>query len=408
MISNLERFWLSRYIRTPKRSFLQFGFLFMIVGIILSVSILSAGLNLFEGYQHTLKSLTLNTVSHISIASVSERSLPGSRGQEARQLLLQQQEVKSVYPILTNSVMMQRGAKVRGCYLKAYDPLASQGASYHDYISAGSAALREGKIIIGYYLAEELGLKVGDFASVVYPQLEKITPLGFYPSQRTFEISGIYRSGFYEYDRSLILCSRQSAEELLGIKDRITYLEVYLHDKYLDKADDLSEKFEELVGQDLYITNWKAQNQGLFRLIVLEKWLIFILFSFLVLIAGLNVVSAVTALIYDKKAEIAILKAFGAKDRIIARLFNLRIALTCIFSIIIGQILGTIISFVIVKQGFYQLKGEVYFIDQISMRITPLNQLAIFLVATMMCYVCIVVPLRQIAKMQIIDILRNK
>jgi len=410
MITQLERFWFNRYMREPYRTLFSFGFLFMIIGIVLSVTILSSGLNLFEGYQRTLKKLTLDTIAHISISSASERTMELYETELFNEVLKQQKEVKSVFPVLTNSVMMQHDNKVRGCYLKSYQEADLPRATFWKYVSAPTPkqTIAYGHIIVGYHLAKELGLDVGDTTAIVYPQLERVTPMGFYPSERKAVISGLYRSGFYEYDRGLILCRMDFASELLGSKDRITYIDIELHDRYIDKAERISTKFEALIPEQYYASPWNVHNQGLFRLIILEKWLIFILFSFLVLIAGINVISTVTALIYEKKAEIAVMKTLGATDRVIRRLFYYRIALVCVASVLIGQLLGVLSSWAVVKQGFYQLKGEVYFIDTLAMHISPINQLAIFLVATMMCFACIFIPLKQISKLQIIDVLRNK
>ncbi len=140
----------------------------------------------------------------------------------------------------------------------------------------------------------------------------------------------------------------------------------------------------------------------------MEKWLIFIIFSFLVLIAGINVISTVTTLILDKKNEIAVLKTVGSHARSIKRIFVLQTGLVSVLSIILGQLFGMLLSFLVEKQHFYKLKGDVYFIDSLKASISPVNQLVIFGAAFMIVFLCIHFPLKQIDKQQIIEILRNQ
>jgi lipoprotein-releasing system permease protein len=152
---------------------------------------------------------------------------------------------------------------------------------------------------------------------------------------------------------------------------------------------------------------WTLFSAGLLRLVSMEKWLIFIIFSFLVLIAGINVISAVSTIIIDKKHEIAVLKTLGASSFTIKRLLSFQVGLVALAAIITGQVLGAGLSYLIEKQSFYRLKGDVYFIDSIKTSISPLNQLIIFIVSTLLVFVCIRYPLKQIDKQQIIQLLRN-
>ncbi|MDZ4121215.1 MAG: ABC transporter permease, partial [Candidatus Cloacimonadaceae bacterium] len=270
---------------------MRFSFAFMILGIIVSVGILSAGLNLFEGYEQTLKAILLDSMSHISIHDVTADYLSEPDAQELVSQLSQNKDISAVYPMLTSSVMVSGNGNVRGCQLKAYQTDGMK-APYAKYVSEGSAELSDNHVIIGYYLARELSLAMGDTLQVVYPNLDRITPLGFYPSSRNFIISGIYQSGYYEYDRSLIISTKASADELLLTRGKFSYLEVRLNPAQIEKADAISRDMERSLGMSFIAIPWTVYNQGLFRLIMVQKWLIFIVFCFMVLIAGLNVVSA--------------------------------------------------------------------------------------------------------------------
>ncbi len=407
-LSPLERFFIGRYLSHPRIYLLRFSFAFMILGIVLSVGILGAGLNLFEGYERTLKTLLLDSMSHISIQRYNGEHLGSEDIASLKALISDQREIETAVPVFNATIMASHEGVVRGCQLKAYEPSSDQTLPFEKYVSEGSAKLSGDGIIVGFYLAKELGLHLGDMLMLVYPQFDRISAMGMYPSSRSFRIDGIYQSGYYEYDRSLILASKAIADELVFSSGKYSYLEIRLKANQIDKATSLGREIERKIDQDFLAIPWTAYNQGLFRLIVIEKWLIFIIFSFLVLISGLNVVSAVTTVIYDKKNEIAILQTIGADNSVIKKLLYLRIALVCLISIILGQVLGVLLSWFVVKQNFYTLKGDVYFIDRLVMHVSPLNQLIIFVCAATMIYICIRVPLKYINRMEVIEVLRHK
>lgn len=406
-LSPIERFYLQRYFHKPGLYLFRFSFAFMILGIVLSVGILGAGLNLFEGYERTLKTLLLDSMSHISIQNPLGENLAETDVERISKVLTAQNETASATGVLSSSVMAVKDGVVRGCNLKAYS-MSSGEQPYQKYIQSGSAVLPPGHIIIGYHLAKELALSLGDTLQVVYPQLGRISAMGMYPGSRFFTIGGIYQSGYYEYDRSLLICNKENADELLSLSGQYSYIEVRLKTSYIDKAPKLASEYESLIGKEFMAVPWTVYNQGLFRLIVIEKWLIFIIFSFLVLISGLNVVSAVTTVLYDRKNEIAILKTIGTTDSILKKLLYHRLAFTGITAILLGQIFGMLLSWAAVKQNFYTLKGDVYFIDRLVMHISPLNQLIIFVSAAFIVIICIRVPLARINRMEIIEILRQK
>lgn len=148
-------------------------------------------------------------------------------------------------------------------------------------------------------------------------------------------------------------------------------------------------------------------NTTLLSMVRMQKWLIFIVFSFLVLIAGINVISGVLTLILDKRNEIAVLKALGAGASTIRNILAYQVTLVCLISVIVGQLFGFLLSWIVVRQNIYKLKGEVYFIDRLELYISPFNQAVIFIVAALLIILCIRIPLRRIDRMRTIDLLRN-
>ncbi len=400
-----ERLFLQRYVSDPKRNFLRFSFLFMILGIVISVGILSAALNLFEGYERALKSVLLDSFAHIRVVSAGVEPLTASEADEALKKLSEQAEIRSAVPVLSSSLLAQNGNKARGGMMQAYSWENGNENIFAKYVKKGSAEIAPGNVILGHYLAQDLGLALGDTVTVSFPRLDMITPLGMYPNQRALTVSGIYNSGFYEYDRSLLIGDLEDLRALSGIESGFSSLELRLHNKYADSAPALAHRYNSILGKDAYAM--PVINTSLLSLVRMQKWLIFIVFSFLVLIAGINVISGVLTLMLDKRAEIAVLKALGASSKTVQHILGWQVTLVCLASVILGQLFGLLISWGIANQNIYKLKGEVYFIDKLEIYASPLNQIIIFAVASLLIWFCIRIPLRRVNRMRVIDLLRN-
>lgn len=376
----------------------------MVLGIMLSVSILSAGLHLFQGYESTLKKLLLDSFAHVGISSSTGALLSQDQVSTACGLISAQDDVMSCVPSLNFQLMAQSGDKLRAASLRAYAP--AQNHSYAKYIKAGRADIGIKEVIVGHYLLQELGLALGDSISLNYPRLDQITPLGIPSATDKYQVAGIYRSGYYENDRGIVICSLPDARALMMVPDGFSKIEVHLKDA--EKAGIRAAQYVESLGFDYVAIPWNYYAESLLRLVAMEKWLIFIVFSFLVLIAGINVISTVTTIIIDQKAEIAVLKTLGASSRCIRRLLIYRVGIVGILSVFAGQIFGVLLSWFVEKQSFYRLKGDVYFIDTLGAQITLPNLLIVFLVSGMLVFICILIPLKQIEKLQIIEIIRNQ
>lgn len=400
-----ERLFIGRYISDPKRNLLRFSFLFMILGIVISVGILTAALNLFEGYERALKSVLLDSFAHIRVYGAGAGSLPDSLATATLEKLSPRPEIRSAVPVLSSNLMAQNGGKARGGMMQAYATGKGEAAIHAKYVAQGSAQVAPGEVILGHYLARDLGLALEDTVLVSFPRLDLITPLGMYPNQRSLKVTGIYNSGFYEYDRSLMIGSLADLRALSGLASGFSNIELHLGNAFADDAQRLAAEYDQLIGPAVYAA--PVVNTTLLSMVKMQKWLIFIVFSFLVLIAGINVISGVLTLILDKRNEIAVLKALGAGAGTVRNILGYQITLVCLASVILGQLFGFLLSWLIVRQNIYKLKGDVYYIDRLELYVSPFNQVLIFAVAALLVTLCVRIPLRRIDRMRTIDLLRN-
>src|SRR6266851_2271039 len=226
---------------------------------------------------------------------------------------------------------------------------------------AGSAAQAVPPIVIGKDLSETIGVKVGDGVLVTSPQGE-LTPLGLVPRYQRFQVVGIFKSGFYQYDSSYAFVRLKDAQKLFSEPDLISVISFKVDDLY--HADRVGREIEAAAGKGFQTTNWMEQNRELFRALKLEQIVTFIVLALIVCVAALNILIALTMMVMEKTRDIAVLMSFGVKAEQVRRIFLLQGLLISVIGTVLGLILGYGLSWV---GGHYPfpLNAEVYSIDHL-------------------------------------------
>jgi lipoprotein-releasing system permease protein len=247
-------------------------------------------------------------------------------------------------------------------------------ASHDAHLSAmrpreGSAAGADGApdsvavppIVIGKDLAETLGVKVGDGVLVTSPQ-GALTPFGLVPRYQRFQVVGIFKSGFYQYDSSYAFVRLTDAQKLFSEPDLISVISFKVDDLY--HADRVGREIEAAAGKGFQTTNWMEQNRELFRALKLEQIVTFIVLALIVCVAALNILIALTMMVMEKTRDIAVLMSFGVTGSQVRRIFLLQGFLISVIGTVLGLILGYGLSWV---GGHYPfpLNAEVYSIDHL-------------------------------------------
>jgi lipoprotein-releasing system permease protein len=216
-------------------------------------------------------------------------------------------------------------------------------------------------IVIGKDLAETIGVKVGDAVLVTSPQGE-LTPLGLVPRYQRFQVVGIFKSGFYQYDSSYAFVRLKDAQKLFSEPDLISVISFKVDDLY--HADRVGREIEAAAGKGFQTTNWMEQNRELFRALKLEQIVTFIVLALIVCVAALNILIALTMMVMEKTRDIAVLMSFGVKAEQVRKIFLLQGLLISAIGTVLGLILGYGLSWV---GGHYPfpLNAEVYSIDHL-------------------------------------------
>ncbi len=408
-MNKLVLYFLKKYIFSPKKEWLRFDSIFMVMGIIISVATLTVALSIFEGYETVLKKTILGVNSHIYFFNSDNKNLNKDHLILLSTFLEEQPEVESFAEVIITQAMASYEKRIKGAILRGIDwKQQDQPTSYKKYVFDGRYELKEkNDIVVGYKLAEELNAKIGDSIKLISPMNSKITPLGLKPKQQEFRIVGLYKSGMYEYDSKYIFLDLNAAADFCSIEDEYSMLEVKLYPEYIEKADYLSYKWEFDLEYKFQIRSWIAFNSNLFSLLKVEKWVIFIILSFLVLIASFNVVSSVSTSIIEKRKELGILKAYGTSNKILKKIFIGKTLIISLLAVSLGQVSGMLIAEFLSWQTFYMLKGDVYFLERINVSFNFMSWMIVLFTSMIIVFITSLIPLKQITKLEITDILRN-
>jgi len=245
-------------------------------------------------------------------------------------------------------------------------------------------------IIVGRELASNLHLAVGDEVRVVSP-FGSLGPLGPIPKTRMFRVAAVFYSGMYEYDTKYAYVTIPVAQRFFNYRgDAITSIEVRLRD--VDRSDDVLRAVMPLARpHQLRVRDWKELNQNLFRALKLEKLMIFLLLTVAIIVASFAIVATLLLLVTEKGREIAVLKAMGASDGFITRVF------LCVGGLIgvVGALLGTtaalVVSLMAQRVGI-PLDPEVYYIERLPVLIAPTDYLLVFVTSVLICLVAATFP----------------
>jgi lipoprotein-releasing system permease protein len=215
-------------------------------------------------------------------------------------------------------------------------------------------------IVIGQDMAETLGAKVGDGVLVTSPQGE-LTPLGLVPRYQRFQVAGIFKSGFYQYDSSYAFLRLVDAQRLFSEPDLISVISFKVDDLY--HADRVGRAIEDAAGKGFQTTNWMEQNRELFRALKLEQVVTFIVLALIVCVAALNILIALTMMVMEKTRDIAVLMSFGVRSDQVRRIFLLQGLLISVIGTVLGLIAGYGLSWLGGHYRFIRLDAAVYSID---------------------------------------------
>ena len=387
-----------RYLRAKRRNgFISFISFSSILMFMIGVTALITTIAVMTGFQEELRNRILSMVAHATVEGVDG---PLQEWPKAIALSGQDARVLGAAPYVEREAMIQ-GARVQGAMLRGVLPDREPKVSdiAHKMVRGNLGDLRAGEfnIILGRELATWLGVAVGDKVTVYVPEFSN-TPVGVLPKMRRFTVTGIFEVGAQEYDFGLALIHMQDAQKLTRLGDGVTGVRLKLDDIWdaWSVARNLADRMDGLYR----VRDWTRDNENFFRSLKMEKTVMFILLSLLVLVAAVGLVSSLVMLVYDKQSDIAIMRTMGLSPRSVTGIFvvqglvvgSMGIGLGVVSGVLLSLNLNHIVHWIEGLTGSELMPADVYYISGVPTVVEAGDVAMVAGVAFLMCLLATLYP----------------
>ena len=408
MFTKAERLISIRNLRPKKKEgFLKIISIFSFLGIMLGVSILIIVMSVMNGFKKDLTNKILGLNPHVVIQ-------PNSFQIDDNYISRLKKDFKDIKISKTFSgegiVIVNDQAK--GVILKGVEKSEKNIIKFFDnFLSTGDLNnLNNNKVFIGSELAFNLKLKQGDNINLMTSSFVG-TPLGNLPKQENFKVAGVFNTGFVEFDQNIIFLNIKDVLSIFNKEKQDQNIEIYLDDPL--EADVYKEKIQKL-NENYFIYTWSDLNKSLFSALKVERNVMFIILSLIIVVAAFNIISGLTILIKNKTKEIAILKTLGFSNQSIKKTFFLTGLTIGFFATLSGIILGVLFSINIEKVRIFLstvfnleiFPSDIYFLDKLPYEININSILLVFIISLVISAIASYLPANKISKMNTFRALR--
>ena len=409
MFTSAERLIALRNLK-PKRKegFLKVISIFSFIGIMLGVAILIIVMSVMNGFRTELTNKILGFNPHIIIKPYNDTKIDT----QFRDQLINNFSNIGVLDSYSGEGVVINNDYAKGLMIKGLDQENEKNLIFLKKIlvEGKSNKIKDGQIIVGKELAIELNLSVGDqinLLSSVYIS----TPFGGLPKQETYSVGGIFSSGFYEFDKNVVFLNLKETLYFFDKTKRDINLEVYLLNPL--KADEIKDKIE-LMNNNFYVYSWIDLNKSFFSALKVERNVMFIILTLIIIVAAFNIISGLTILIKNKTKEIAILKTLGLSNNSIIKSFFLTGFTIGLIASVSGIVIGVLFSeniesirvFLSYILNVEIFPSDVYFLDELPSEINSFSIMIIFIFSLITTTLASLIPAIAISKMNTIKALK--
>ncbi len=406
-----------RYLRSRRGSkLLSLISIIAIGGVMVGVSALIVIIGVMNGLQHDLREKILVGSPDVRVLSYGE-GLRINDWQETLEKVRKQPGVVAAAPfVLTEALMTTGHDYAGGVYVVGILP-AGRGvpdvttirshATNGDFRFASSDGQRRG-VVLGKLLASRFNKWPGDTINLISAGGAKMNAVtgGLVPKIERFEITGILSTGMYEYDNAYAFIALDKAQELAGLGQAVTGIEVKTSDRW--QATVVAPQLVAALGWPFRTVDWEEQNHSLFQALKLEKLGMGVILLLIVLVAAFNIVSTLTMVVADKTKEIGILKAMGMPAKSIRRIFFAQGVVIGVVGTLLGLILGFGAAIGLDKYKFIKLDPQVYFIDHLPVATQPRDVIAIVLASIAIAAIATLYPSIQASRLFPLEAIRHE
>jgi lipoprotein-releasing system permease protein len=398
---NFEWFVSLRYLRAKrKQKFISLISVISVLGVMVGVMALIVVLSVYTGFTEGLRDQIIGINAHVLVQSYS-----GAIARPASVL----KKIKTVpgvvaaTPVIYGQALISSGRSSTGISLRGIDP-ASAGevlaiekkirqGDFHSLQSTGGLPA----VILGLELARQLRVAVGGKVRLISPN-GPLSPMGIMPRVLTCRVSGVFETGMFEYDSSIGFASLDTARSLTGLDTGVHGIEVRVDD--VDRADQVAAAITSSLGPMFSVRDWMRINKNLFAALKLEKVGIFIALDLIILVAALNIISALVMVVMEKRRDIAILKSMGATGSAIIRIFFYQGVVIGAIGTTLGTLAGLALCWLLKTYPIIELPRNVYPMSTMPIKVVPMDVGVIAISAMLITLAATLYPSWQAARVR--------
>jgi len=407
LFTQTERLIAVRNLR-PKRKqgFLKIISLFSFLGIMLGVAILIIVMSVMNGFRSDLTEKIIGLNPHLILQFNNEKDLKNTK----KILSIKYKNINMTESISGEGIILTNN-KAKGIFIKGINEKDKfQSFTNKEIIKGNLKDFTVGTVMIGGELAYNLNLEIGDKINIVSSSFID-TPFGSIPMQDNFRIAGLFNSGFYEFDQNLIYLELNDSRSIFDKQDSSVDLEVFLKNPFL------AEKYKkdiENINQNIFVSTWSDTNKSFFNALKVERNVMFIILTLIIIVAAFNIISGLTILIKNKTKEIAIIKTLGLSENSIIKSFFLTGFVIGFLATITGVFFGVIFSiyideirnFLSMIFGINIFPSDVYYLEKMPSEINFISVSIIFFLSLLITSLASYFPAKTISKMKTTDALK--
>jgi lipoprotein releasing system, transmembrane protein, LolC/E family len=419
-----EFFISKRYLRAKRKQvFVSIITFISIFGIFLGVAALIIVLAVMNGFETDLRTKILGIKSHIELTADIGGSMKNYT--KVQELIAGTEGVVASTPFIYTQAMIRSGNGVSGVVIRGLDTQSAFKVINLGKIREGSIEYLNkipqefsrkyneqiGGIVIGKEMARNMGIFLYDTITIISP-VGISTPMGMIPRMKKFAVVGIFESGFYEYDSTLAYLSLRNCQDFLQMGDSVTGIDIKVDDIY--KADSIARRIQSKLGFPFWAHNWMQMNKNLFAALKLEKRVMFIILSLIVLVAAFNIISALIMIVMEKSKDIAILKSMGATSHGIMKIFIYQGLIVGVIGTFLGCIAGLSVALNLQKVSLFVekifhfkiLPGDVYYLSELPSQVNYGDVIVIIIGTLIVCFLSTIYPSLRASRLDPAEALR--